>query len=74
MTFGQRKTDNNNLMITIRERVRRLHQLKSLLLGQVKMGKFDHNNQMITLSVITLSGFHCIRFFNETIINTKNFR
>jgi hypothetical protein len=23
---------------------------------------FDHNNRMITLSVITLSGFHCIMF------------
>jgi hypothetical protein len=30
-----------------------------VILGQVKMGKFDHNNRMITLSVITLSGFHC---------------
>ena len=24
--------------------------------------QFDHNNRMITLSVITLSGFHCIMF------------
>jgi hypothetical protein len=23
-------------------------------------GQFDHINRMITLSVITLSGFHCI--------------
>jgi hypothetical protein len=31
-------------------------------LGQINLGKFDHNNQMITLSVITLSGFHCTIF------------
>jgi hypothetical protein len=23
--------------------------------------KYEHNNQLITLTVITLSGFHCIR-------------
>jgi hypothetical protein len=29
------------------------------------LGKFDHNNRMITLSVITLSGFHCNFIFSE---------
>jgi len=28
-------------------------------LGQVNLGKIDPNNQMKTLSVITLKGFHC---------------
>ncbi len=31
-----------------------------MILGQVNLRKFDKNNGMITLSVITLSGFHCI--------------
>jgi hypothetical protein len=31
-------------------------------MGQINLSKFDHNNRMITLSVITLSGFHCITF------------
>ncbi len=30
-------------------------------LRQVNLGKFYHNNQKITLSVITLSGFHCLK-------------
>ncbi len=29
-------------------------------LGQINLAKFNHNNGMITLSVITLSGFYCI--------------
>ncbi len=32
---------------------------KNIDLGLVNLGKFDHVNRMITLSVITLSGFHC---------------
>ena len=32
-------------------------------LGPDKQRKFDQINQMITLSVITLSGFHCIQLF-----------
>jgi hypothetical protein len=30
--------------------------------GLGHLGKFDHINQMITLSVITLSVFHCSKF------------
>jgi hypothetical protein len=36
---------------------------KKFELGQVNLDTFDHNNQMITFSVITLSGFHCARLF-----------
>jgi hypothetical protein len=33
------------------------------------LGQFDHINQMITLSVITLSDFHCRT--NLTLVNSK---
>jgi hypothetical protein len=39
-----------------------------VILGQVKMGKFDHNNRMITLSVITLSGLPCSK--KDTVFKT----
>ena len=37
------------------------HVLMKSDLGPDKQGKLDHINRMITLSVITISGFHCIR-------------
>ncbi len=33
--------------------------------GLVNLIKIDHNNRMITLSVITLSGFHCTRIYKQ---------
>jgi hypothetical protein len=46
-------------MITISKVTRHLHEVKTSELGQDNLGKFDHNKRMITLSVITLSDFHC---------------
>ena len=60
ITLGQRETDNINRMITISKLTRHQHKVKTSELGQDNLGKFDHNKRMITLSVITLSGFHCI--------------
>ena len=51
-------TDNINQMTLIR--TSHLQQVKRDL-GQVNLGKFDHDNQMIILSVITISVFHCYR-------------
>jgi hypothetical protein len=47
-------------------------------LGADKQGKFDHINRMITLLVITLSGFHCIieevfAYFNFVILLQRCF-
>ena len=33
------------------------------------MGKFDHKNRMITLSVITLSGLPCIMLIAKSMID-----
>jgi hypothetical protein len=33
-----------------------------------KLGQFDHINRMITLSVITLSGFHCTAIVGGTFL------
>ena len=37
-------------------------------MGQVNLAKFDHNNQMITISVITLRGFQCTKI--STVFKT----
>jgi hypothetical protein len=55
MTLGQRETDNINPMITISKQNGYLHQLYKTDLGQVNPGKYNCNNQIIT--VITLSSF-----------------
>jgi hypothetical protein len=36
-------------------------------LGLNKQEKFDHINRMITLSEITLSGFHCIKHLYQQV-------
>ncbi len=59
ITLGKRETDNINRMITVSELTRHLHKVKMFEFGQDNLGKFDHNNRVITLSVITLSGFYC---------------
>ncbi len=40
-------------------------------LGLVNLIKFNHNNRMITLSVITLSGFHCTLKINDYYRSSK---
>jgi hypothetical protein len=60
ITLGQRKTDKIIGMITIMDFMYLTPTLKSDL-GQAHLGKFDHNNQMLRLLVITLSGFHCTK-------------
>jgi hypothetical protein len=55
ITLGQRLTDNIIRMITISGCTFYINSELEL----VNLIKFDHNNWMITLSVITLSGFHC---------------
>jgi len=40
---------------------------ESDLKALTNLGNFDHINQMITLSVITLSGFQCTNLENELI-------
>ncbi len=59
ITLGQRETDNIKRMIIISEYSRYLHYVQKNDFGQINLGKFDHNYGMITLSAITLSGFHC---------------
>jgi hypothetical protein len=39
----------------------------------VSLRQIDHNNRMITLSVITLSGFHCIIVLNYFFVFSTNF-
>jgi hypothetical protein len=62
ITLGQMESDNINRMITITDCL--LIQKGCLLViwDLLNLGQFDHINQMITLSVITLSGLHCIWF------------
>ncbi len=71
ITLGQRESDNINRMITKSDRL--LIQSARLLViwDLLNLGQFDHINRMITLSVITLSGLHCIKFINiiEKLIN-----
>ncbi len=50
MTLGQRETDNINPMITISKQIGYLHQVYKTDLGQVNPGKYNCNNQIITLS------------------------
>ncbi len=45
ITLGQIKTDNINRMITISELTTYLHQAKTIDLGHIYLGKFDHINQ-----------------------------
>jgi hypothetical protein len=45
--------------VSKKERQKLKHTLNSNL-GLVNLEQFDHNNQLITLSAITLSGFHSI--------------
>ena len=59
ITLGQRESDNINRMITI-SNCRLIQSTNFLFFGElVNLGQFDHSNQMITLSVITISGLHC---------------
>ena len=58
ITLGQRESDNIIRMITISKSPSPIKYLTKS--NMTKLGQFDHINRMITLSVITLSGFHCI--------------
>jgi hypothetical protein len=60
ITLGQMESDNINQMITITNCL--LIQKSCLLFiwDLVSMGQFDHSIHKITLSVITLSGLHCV--------------
>jgi hypothetical protein len=60
ITLGQRESDNIIRMITISESLLELNTLLRVIWGMANLGQFDHINRMIALSVITLSGFHCI--------------
>ncbi len=60
ISLGQGETDNINRMITLSKWTKTPSVGKKYELGQINLGKFDHNNRMIALSVITLSGLHCI--------------
>jgi len=46
---------------------------EKLRLGLVKANKFDHINQMITLSLITLSIFNVIMFDNNKQLKGDNY-
>ncbi len=59
--LGQRESDNIIPMITISDSSSGI-KLRAIW-DLANMGQFDHINQMITLSVITLSGFHCTHNF-----------
>ncbi len=53
-------SDNIKRRITISSFLFILSKQWTVIWDLVNLSKFDHNNQMITLLVITLSGFHCI--------------
>jgi hypothetical protein len=55
-TLGLRENDNNNQMITITG-----FYIESYCnIEQIGPSQFDHNKRLITLAVITISGFHYI--------------
>ncbi len=43
-----------------------------MILDLVNLGQFDHINRMITLSVITLSGFHCSAYSLDVLKNRRD--
>ena len=57
INLGQRESDNINPMITTSKFTPCIKCLTESDLGLGKSGSIDHINQVITLSVITLSGF-----------------
>ena len=52
------QTDNNIRIID------HINQIAYSMSG-LGLGHFDNINRMITISVITLSGFHCIMYFTS---------
>jgi hypothetical protein len=59
ITLGQRESENINRMITISDCLLIQSDCLLVILDLINLGKFDHINRVITLSVITLSGLHC---------------
>ncbi len=59
ITLGQRESDNINRMITISNCLLKQKAFLLFIWDLLNLGQFDHINQKITISVITLSGLHC---------------
>jgi hypothetical protein len=55
---GSRKSDNNNETITTNKYLSYVKQVIKSYFGHDHSGKFDHIKQIITFTVITLSGTH----------------
>jgi hypothetical protein len=58
--LGQRESDNINQMRTISNCLLIKSTYLLIIWDLAYLGQFDHTKQMITLSVITLSGLRCI--------------
>jgi hypothetical protein len=72
ITLGQSKSNKMNRMIT-RTNHLLIQTIKLLVIWDfVNLGQYDYINQMITLSVITLSVLHCICFCFSVIRENKH--
>ena len=59
-TLGHKQTDSNNrLIIKSKSAFMYEHYVCKSSLRLVDLNKFDHNNRLISLSVIPLKGAHC---------------
>jgi hypothetical protein len=58
ITYGPRETDNKNQIITITDKC---NNCKKAQKSFGKLRKTNHGNKMITLTVIKLCSFHCVK-------------
>ena len=59
IVHSESKTDNNNQIFELFDHLKRIFLLL-VWINRPSLLECDNNIRMITLSVITLSGFHCI--------------